>query len=133
MSKMIARHLVFAATATMGVAALSVALANGRSTKDGVFTDEQASRGKSVYETACMTCHPTADFYRERLARYENRTGAALFESISTSMPADRPGDLMTSEYLDVISYILSITGSPAGAEELTTDNMEGATVGPVN
>jgi|HigsolmetaAR202D_1030399.scaffolds.fasta_scaffold00994_9 mono/diheme cytochrome c family protein len=115
----------------LGLVALSAALANGRSTKDGAFTAEQAERGKAVYDKSCVNCHQV-DFYRERLARWENKTVGELFESLSTSMPADNVGGLLTSEYIDVIAYIFSITGSPAGDEELTTDNMDAIAVGPV-
>lgn len=133
MSKIFSLHrIALVAGTAIGIAALSVAVASGRSTKDGAFTAEQAERGKAVYDKTCVTCHPTADFYRERIARWENKTVMSLFDSISTSMPADKPGDLLTSEYVDVLAYIFSVTGSPAGQEELTTDNMESVTVGPV-
>jgi mono/diheme cytochrome c family protein len=121
----------FAAVVAIGIAGLSVALANGRSTKDGAFTAAQAERGKAVYDKSCVNCHQ-ADFYRERLARWENKPVGALFESVSTTMPADNVGALLTSEYLDVLAYIFSVTGSPAGTEELTTDNMDAVSVGPV-
>ena len=110
---------------------LSVALANGRTTKDGAFTAEQAERGKAVYDKSCVNCHQ-ADFYRERLARWQNKPVGDLFESVSTTMPADNVGGLLTSEYVDVLAYIFSVTGSPAGTEELTTDNMGAVNVGPV-
>ena len=110
---------------------LSIALANGRSTKDGAFTAEQAERGKAVYDKSCVNCHQ-ADFYRERLARWQNKPVGDLFESVSTTMPADNVGGLLTSEYVDVLAYIFSVTGSPAGTEELTTDNMGAVNVGPV-
>jgi hypothetical protein len=96
--------------------------------KDGVFTEEQAGRGKLVYDKSCVTCH-NADFYRERLARYENRSVESLFESVSTTMPQDNVGGLLTSEYVDVLAYIFSITGSPAGKTELTSDNMSAINV----
>lgn len=128
---LIARRVLLAASAGLGLAVLSVALANGRSTKDGAFTAEQAERGKAVYDKACVNCHQ-ADFYRERLALWENKPVGALFESIATTMPADNVGGLLTSEYLDVLAYIFSVTGSPAGSEELTTDNMDAIDVGPV-
>jgi len=126
-----ARRVLLTASAALGVAALSIALASGRSTKDGAFTAEQAERGKAVYDKSCVNCHQ-ADFYRDRLARWENRPVGELFESVSTTMPADNVGGLLTSEYLDVLAYIFSVTGSPAGSEELTTDNMDAITVGPV-
>lgn len=129
-TKLIASRLVFAATATLGVAVLSVALANGRSTKDGAFTAEQAARGKEIYDKSCANCHPM-DFYRDRLTRFQNKPVGALFESVATTMPADNVGGLMTSEYLDVLAYILSGTGSPAGKEELTSDNMDAVTIAP--
>jgi mono/diheme cytochrome c family protein len=121
----------FAATA-VGVAAISMAaFAGGKSTKDGAFTAEQAERGKAVYEKSCGNCHQ-ADFYRERLTRFAGKPVGELFEVVSTTMPADNVGGLLTSEYLDTLAYIFSITGSPAGTEELTSDNMDGINVGPV-
>jgi len=47
-------------------------------------------------------------------------------------MPADNVGGLLTSEYIDALAYIFSITGSPVGTEELTSDNMGAINVGPV-
>jgi mono/diheme cytochrome c family protein len=114
----------------ISLAAVSSA-ANGLSTKNGVFTEEQAARGKQVYEKSCQNCHQ-ADFYAEKLPKWESKTVGALFESISTTMPADNVGSLLTSEYLDVLSYVFSITGSPAGKSELTTDNMDSISVAPV-
>jgi mono/diheme cytochrome c family protein len=120
-----------AVVVVIGIAGLSVALASGRSTKDGAFTSAQAERGKAVYEQSCVNCHPI-DFYREKLATWENKPVGQLFETISTTMPADNVGGLLTSEYLDVLAYIFSETGSPSGDEELTSDNMDAVTVGPV-
>ena len=119
-----------AATA-IGVAAVSMAaFAGGKSTKDGAYTTAQAERGKAVYDKSCGNCHQ-ADFYRERLTRFSGKPVGQLFEVVATSMPADNIGGLLTSEYLDALAYIFSITGSPAGSEELTSDNMDGIDVGP--
>jgi S-disulfanyl-L-cysteine oxidoreductase SoxD len=112
------------------LAALS-SVANGLSTKNGVFTEEQAARGKQVYEKSCQNCHQP-DFYVEKLAKWENKPVGALFQALSTTMPADNVGSLLTSEYLDVLAYVFSITGSPAGKSELTTDNMDSIAVAPL-
>lgn len=125
------RRIALAVTSVLGIAVLSVALANGRSTKDGAFTAEQAERGKAVYDKSCVNCHQV-DFYRERLSRWQGKPVEQLFESVSTTMPADNVGGLLTSEYVDVLTYIFSVTGSPAGEEELTSDNMGSVTIGPV-
>jgi mono/diheme cytochrome c family protein len=132
MSKISKHTLVSFAATAIGVAAVSmVAFAGGKSTKDGAFTAEQADRGKAVYDKSCGNCHQ-ADFYRERLPRFAGKPVGELFEVVSTTMPADNVGGLLTSEYLDALAYIFSITGSPAGGEELTSDNMDGINVGPV-
>jgi mono/diheme cytochrome c family protein len=123
------KQQIFLPAALSGVLVFCVAaLAATRTTKDGAFTAEQAERGRLVYERSCKNCHQ-ADFYRERLVRYENKPVATLFESVSTAMPADNVGSLLTSEYIDVLAYVFSITGSPAGKAELTTDTMEGINI----
>jgi hypothetical protein len=77
--------------------AVALAGAGTGTIKDGVFTEEQVARGKLVYDKSCVNCH-NADFYRDRLLRYENKTVSALFESVSTTMPQDNVGALLTSE-----------------------------------
>jgi len=124
------RTVSLVATAVGIVGVSLAAYAGAKSTKDGAFTSEQAERGKAVYEKSCSTCHQ-ADFYRDRLTRYQSKPVGQLFEVVSTTMPADNVGGLLTSEYLDALAYIFSITGSPAGSEELTTDNMDSINVAP--
>jgi mono/diheme cytochrome c family protein len=131
MSKISKHSLVSFAAMAIGLAAVSMAaFAGAKSTKDGAFTAEQAERGKAVYEKSCVNCHQ-ADFYRERLTRFQSKPVGELYEVVSTTMPADNVGGLLTSEYLDVLAYIFSVTGSPAGNEELTSDNMDAINVGP--
>jgi mono/diheme cytochrome c family protein len=116
------KTVLWASAASMLICAGT--LAAGLTTKDGAFTSDQAARGKSVYERSCVNCHQP-EFYTERLARYENRPVDELFQTVSTTMPGDNAGGLTTSEYVDVLAYIFSITGSPAGNHELTTNTME--------
>jgi mono/diheme cytochrome c family protein len=121
-----ASRSLFIAIASIALSVSTVCLALGagaRSTKDGVFSAAQVERGKTVYEAACKNCHQ-ADFYSERLQRWQNKSVDELFQAVSTAMPADNVGSLATSEYVDVLAYIFSITGSPVGSSELTADNM---------
>lgn len=124
-------RIVMWSCVVVGAIGAMAALASPRTTGDGVFTAAQAARGKAVYDKSCASCHPT-EFYVERLARWESRPVADLFESLAASMPQDNPGSLLTSEYVDALAYIFSITGSPSGSSELTTENMEGLNVAPV-
>lgn len=98
------------------------------SIKDGVYTDAQASRGKSLYQAQCSNCHleqlngtpPLAgDAFR---AKWAPLTVNDLFEKMRTSMPTTDPGMLTPEEYVDVIAYVLKENKFPAGAQELKAD-----------
>jgi mono/diheme cytochrome c family protein len=126
-SSPIPRFALIAAGA-LALAASVLVLAAGKSTKDGAFTEEQAARGKLVYDKTCINCHQP-DFYQERLTRWNNKPVKQLYDAVSTTMPADNVGSLSTAEYVDVLAYIFSITGSPAGGAELTTETMDSISV----
>ena len=118
--------VVFVGSSLLCAGALfGAAAADGlTTTKSGVSTTAQIERGKVVYDKSCGNCHQV-DFYLERLPKFTGKPASTLFEALSTTMPADNVGSLLTSEYVDVMAYIFSITGAPAGKTELTTDNME--------
>jgi cytochrome c len=92
---------------------------------DGVYTDEQATRGAEVYAEKCAMCHgdslggvesappltgPT--FY----ANWEGESLNALFERIRMSMPLDNPGSLSRAQNSDVLAHMLKTAGYPAGS-----------------
>jgi hypothetical protein len=92
----IACNILFVA----GVVAVSVvAFASAKSTKDGAFTTSQAERGKAIYEKSCEGCHKPD--IQVRLSKFEGRPVSEMLEVVSTAMPADNPGSLALSEYLD--------------------------------
>jgi mono/diheme cytochrome c family protein len=129
----VAATLVSVGCATVGGSiapddAVSAADGNRRTTRDGAFTAEQAARGKRVYDNYCFNCHPAA-YYEARLQIWENASVGQLFDTLSSTMPEENPGVLSNDEYLDVLAYILSITGSPSGDSELATSNMEAITI----
>lgn len=100
------------------------ALAGARTTDDGAFTAAQADRGKRVYEELCVSCHQ-AEFYAMKLAAWQGATAGELLAAVSATMPSANPGGLTTNQYLDVLAFIFSITGSPTGDEELTLANAD--------
>ena len=104
---------------------------------DGVFTDVQAERGRATYPGACGLCHgrrlngapddpdmrSTPPLARARFLRnWDGRSLATLFEYARATMPEDNPGSLTDEEYVDVIAYMLSVGGMPAGEAELRPD-----------
>lgn len=106
----------------MGLVLGQTGLAQDKTINDGVFTEMQADAGKLVYESSCKTCHDMR-FYRDTLKSWNNQPVLWLWESVMGTMPADNPGSLMLEEYTDVIAYILSENGFPAGEVMLDPDN----------
>jgi S-disulfanyl-L-cysteine oxidoreductase SoxD len=91
------------------------------STQDGVYTPDQAARGKQTYQQACVGCH-VLDWYRGDVVRvWDGEPLFGLFEIIRTRMPEDNPGSLTRRQYVDMLAYILELNGMPAGEQELST------------
>jgi quinoprotein glucose dehydrogenase len=105
--------------------------------RDGVFTVEQALRGQAAYTGPCDRCHgykldgasddpdmlpapPVAG--AKFLRKWNGRTLAALVEYLSVAMPANNPGYLRADEWTDIVAYMLSVSGMPAGADKLQPD-----------
>ncbi len=93
------------------------------STRAGVFTAQQAARGRNVYAGMCSSCHSTSTHSG---AAFFNRWGgqpiAELYSLISETMPQMDPASLSPQEYTDVVTYLLQINKMPAGERELPTD-----------
>ena len=111
-----------AAYPLMFLLACQAVVAEDRTVKDGVFTEAQVNAGEVVYDASCKTCH-NMRFYRDTLKSWNNQPLIYLWETIMGTMPADNPGSLLLEEYTDVIAYILSENGFPAGDMKLDPDN----------
>lgn len=96
----------------------------GRSLRDGVYTEAQAERGAGIWEESCAECHLGEEFGPAGgyLASWRGRTVNDLFEVIRTSMPYDAPGRLRRQEYADVLAYLFHLNGLPAGETEMKAD-----------
>jgi S-disulfanyl-L-cysteine oxidoreductase SoxD len=103
----------------------------GTSVWDGVYTQEQANRGKALYGQQCASCHGStldgsgtapplagADFK----GNWNGQTADDLFEKIQTSMPADQPGKLSREQNADILAFLFMSNGFPAGPKDLPTD-----------
>jgi S-disulfanyl-L-cysteine oxidoreductase SoxD len=102
--------------------------AGARSVWDGVYTEAQAKRGEALYRQSCSTCHGDALLGREMAspltgpAFNSNWNGVMLgdlMERMRLTMPQTSPGSLSRQENADVLAYILSVGGFPAGEKEL--------------
>jgi mono/diheme cytochrome c family protein len=99
---------------------------------DGVFTQQQADRGKREYDKYCKECHLSdlqgaalepplvtswfIDAWREDYLW-------SLYDFIHTRMPKSkkyRPGTLKPQETLDIVAYVLAFNEFPTGSAPLT-------------
>lgn len=104
--------------------------ATPRTLLDGVFTDAQASRGRTTYAAHCGSCHSTSEFSRAGfLAGWRGQSVFALHVHIRDLMPFDNPGSLSPEQYTDVLTYIFSLHALPGGAQELPPDSAAQAAV----
>ena len=108
--------------ALLALAISQIGISEEKTVKDGVFTAAQAAAGKLVYEDSCKGCHDLR-FYRGILSAYSDQPVLWLWESILGTMPADNPGSLTLDNYTDVIAFVLSDNGFPAGDTKLDPDN----------
>jgi cytochrome c5 len=97
--------------------------AQSLSTLSGVYSDAQANRGKTAWQSICASCHTTVEHAGPKFAL--DWTGRSLLEfyvSLYTTMPKDDPGTLTEDQYMDIISYMLKLNGMRSGAAELVPD-----------
>jgi len=95
---------------------------------DGVYTDEQANRGKALYSENCASCHGSELTGGEMapplsggefMAGWDGLTIGDLFERIRISMPQNAPGSLSGQQNADILSFVFSANKFPAGQTEL--------------
>lgn len=112
------------------VVAAFISLA-AQSVWDGIYTEQQAKRGASLYSERCAHCHAadlTGGETAPALASAEfkgNWSGLSvddLFERIKISMPQDKPGSLSRQQTADILAFVLSRGGFPAGETELARE-----------
>ncbi|OFW02311.1 MAG: hypothetical protein A3I61_13755 [Acidobacteria bacterium RIFCSPLOWO2_02_FULL_68_18] len=120
------------------------AYAQQRSVADGVYTGDQARRGRDHYRKRCILCHLDNGQGREAepvivgqsleregdpeappvageafLKKWNGRTAKALYDTMRTTMPVGSAGSLSPQEYADVLAYLLELSKLPAGQQEL--------------
>ena len=115
--------------ATSMVAAESAEeLTQGTVTSAGVFTDEQAERGKEAYMQECAACH-LDDLLGDGIAppllgvpfsfRWSELSIGDMYAAIRTTMPQGAPASLSSQGYVDIIAYLLQANEYPTGDSEL--------------
>ena len=106
------------------------------STTQGVYSDAQATKGRTAFEMYCASCHAASDYAGEQFRmNWFGRKVSDLFRVLKTTMPEDNIGGLSDEDYTRVITYILKLNGFPAGKDSLPSDStlMRGIRIGPAD
>jgi S-disulfanyl-L-cysteine oxidoreductase SoxD len=108
----------------------SLAAQTSRSVREGVYSEEQAKRGRTVYSEHCLECHGRdleGDVENRPLVGgvfFSNWDGVpmlTLFDRIRVTMPGDKPGTMNRQQIADILAFVLQFNGLPAGNAELST------------
>ena len=101
---------------------------------DGVYTKEQAERGRAAYAQTCSYCHGTGLIGAEVAGELAPDlkgvyfilmwTGSLsdLFIKIDDYMPKDNPGSVSSEDTADIIAYLLQSNDAQAGQSEIPPD-----------
>ena len=121
-------------------AAPEAAPAAPTSVLDGIFTEAQAERGRAAYGAHCAECHGE-ELRGDEMApgltgvafrfRWRGLKVADIYDSVQSTMPPEEPGTLGDQRYIDIVAFLLSANGYPAGDRELAADSklLEGVAV----
>lgn len=115
--------LVLVAVGVWSAVPMSALQAQARTTKAGVYTPDQAVKGREVFNSNCLGCHTTATHQGPAFTnKWFGRPLFDLFDYVSQAMPKAAPGSLTEDEYVWVTAYILRLNGMPAGRTELSPE-----------
>jgi mono/diheme cytochrome c family protein len=128
--------LVFAAALAVQAGAAATSLqtpAQKRTTRDRVYTKEQATRGGPQYTKLCESCHNPAKVPAgkkpgpptvgaEFLETWKDRSLGELLTLVRTTMPNDGSAFLNEEETADIVAYVLQLNGFPDGPTPLKED-----------
>lgn len=107
----------------------------------GVYSAEQAQRGKTAYDANCSSCHgPYLEGFRTTgsakalarepfMDRWDGGTLDELFEFMRTNMPRSGPERLSDDIKLDILAYILQVNEFPAGSTKLDATSLAGVRI----
>jgi mono/diheme cytochrome c family protein len=115
-------------TAPRGATPAALSRHAPRSVWDSVYTAEQAKRGEGFYQKTCSKCHQESLTGGDDapplsgtpfMSNWVGLSVGELHDKIRVSMPPDAAEALPRQTITDVVAYLLSFNGFPAGKTEL--------------
>ena len=114
--------------------------ASGKTIWDGIYTQGQSERGRTIFVASCGRCHNDELAGSERgpalrddafWQRWDNDSFDKLFTKVRDTMPQQGVDSLSDIQKADALAYVLAKNGAPAGAKELGIEipDLEGITI----
>jgi len=140
----LAAAITMRAIAATPSASLMQTPAPQKTTKDKIFTKEQATRGAELYGKSCDRCHDPAKVAPGKkpapptigakfLESWQDKTLGELYGTIFNTMPGDGLLILTEDQTLDLMAYMLQANGFPAGETPLKNDDaMKAVVITPI-
>ena len=120
------RSLIIALGGATILAGSSIGTSQAGASGPSLFTSAQSAAGGKTYAANCSKCHGanlegvSAPALRGSGSGLAGDSVGEAFTFISTQMPAGNPGSLSTTEYTNVLAFILTRNGHTAGKTSLT-------------
>jgi len=135
-----AAALILAAAIIARGTVAAAAIGQDKTTRDRIYTKEQAARGAELYVKFCEKCHDPAKVPEGKkpgpqtigpkfLDTWQDRTLGELFSNILNTMPNDGSAILTSDQTLDLVAHLLKANGFPEGDAALRNDAAMKATV----
>jgi cytochrome c5 len=106
----------------------SAPASSARTIWDGIYTQPQSERGRTIFVASCGRCHNDELAGSERgpalrddafWQRWDNDSFDKLFTKVRDTMPQQGVDSLSDEQKADALAYILAKNGAPAGPKEL--------------
>ena len=118
--------VVLAGAIVMRAGGAPVALQAQKTTRDKVYSKEQADRGGKLYVALCQFCHDPGHLDPAKKAgpelagekfitKWSGHTLGELHTNILTTMPNDGSAFLDDDQTADILAYMLQANGFPEG------------------
>jgi len=137
------RPLIGAALALFLVAFVTVVVSAGgkdvqtpaKTTKDKVYSKEQAARGATMFNKTCAPCHDPSKKTADKtpgpplvgpssmfVENWKDHALGEIFTTILTTMPNDGSVVLTENDTVDLVAHLLQANGYPEGPDALKYD-----------
>jgi mono/diheme cytochrome c family protein len=104
-----------------------------RTTRDKIYSKEQAARGGRMYVALCQSCHDPAHLADGKktgpgltgekfITKWSGHTLGELHTTILTTMPNDGSAFLDDDQTSDLLAYLLQLNGFPEGTAAMKSN-----------